>query len=494
LLAGEAAISDLGFRISNLKSQNQNHKSEITNPKSSRRWTSFIAPSLVLISIALAVLATQLGGEAQAGAFMGAGAAMLAALLMFIAARLRLRAGGLSTTGLAKTAFRNAGRNVGRSVTTIALMASASFLIVAVSAFQLDPSDEGVGGFDYLAESSEPILSDLNSAEARKQLLRQDAAKLSGATILSFRLRSGDDASCRNLYQPQQPRVLGVTPAMVDYFQDTEVVHFSFAGSSAKMPQEKENPWHLLDKPAPEDQPVNVILDKNTLMYSLQKTAGGVGTILKFDYGEGPPVELKVVGLLSNSVLQGSLLIGEADFKRLFPTISGYRSFLIKSNSEPEKVATFLEDRFGDEGFDTTFAKTRLSELLAVQNTYISTFRSLGALGLLLGTFGLAAVQLRNVFERRKELALLRAVGFRKLRLGEMVLLENLVLLLGGLATGTLAALLSVLPHMFLGGARVPLVELAAMLGVVLIVGIVTGMFAVRATLRAPLLAALRGE
>jgi ABC-type antimicrobial peptide transport system permease subunit len=129
---------------------------------------------------------------------------------------------------------------------------------------------------------------------------------------------------------------------------------------------------------------------------------------------------------------------------------------------------------------------------LAVQNTYISTFRSLGALGLLLGTFGLAAVQLRNVFERRKELALLRAVGFRKLRLGEMVLLENLVLLLGGLATGTLAALFSVLPHMVLGGAHVPFSELAVMLGVVLIVGVVTGLWAVRATLRAPLLAALR--
>jgi ABC-type antimicrobial peptide transport system permease subunit len=494
LLAGET-ISDLKFQIADLKSQIPNPKSEIKNQKSgSRRWTIFIAPALVLISVALAILATQLGGEAQAGAFMGSGAAMLAALLIFIAGRLKAKGNGLSTTGLVKTAFRNAGRNVGRSVTTIALMASASFLIVAVSAFQLDPSDEGVGGFDYLAESSEPILADLHSAEARKQLLGQDAKKLEGATILSFRLRSGDDASCRNLYQPHQPRVLGVTPGMVDYLQNKEVAHFAFAASDAKTPQEKENPWQILDTPAADGQPVNVILDKNTLMYSLQKTTGGVGTILEYDYGEGPPVKFRVAGLLSNSVLQGSFLIGEADFKNLFPTISGYRSFLIKAPNEPEKVAAFLEDRFGDEGLDTTDAKTRLAELLAVQNTYISTFRSLGALGLLLGTFGLAAVQLRNVFERRKELALLRAVGFRKVRLGEMVLLENLVLLLGGLATGTLAALLSVLPHMLLGGAHVPLSELAVMLGVVLIVGIVTGLLAVRATLRAPLLAALRGE
>ena len=129
-----------------------------------------------------------------------------------------------------------------------------------------------------------------------------------------------------------------------------------------------------------------------------------------------------------------------------------------------------------------------------MQNTYISTFQSLGAIGLVLGTFGLAAVQLRSVFERRKELALLRATGFRRWRLGEMVLLENLLLLLGGLAIGTLAALVAVLPHMLPSGARVPLVDLAVMLGIVLVVGVVTGLIAVRATLRAPLVGALRGE
>jgi ABC-type antimicrobial peptide transport system permease subunit len=201
-----------------------------------------------------------------------------------------------------------------------------------------------------------------------------------------------------------------------------------------------------------------------------------------------------VAGLLSNSVLQGSLLIGEEDFKRLFPEVSGYRSFLIKTPPQrQEQVVSVLEDRLGDEGFDAADSRQRLADLLAVQNTYISTFQSLGALGLVLGTFGLAAVQLRNVFERRKELALMRAVGFRGVRLGEMVLLENLLLLLAGLTTGTLAALLSTVPHMLLGGARVPLLDLAVMLGVVLAVGLATGWIAVRATLRAPVLAALRG-
>jgi ABC-type antimicrobial peptide transport system permease subunit len=153
-----------------------------------------------------------------------------------------------------------------------------------------------------------------------------------------------------------------------------------------------------------------------------------------------------------------------------------------------------LEDQLGDEGFDPVDSRARLADLLAVQNTYISTFQTLGALGLVLGTFGLAAVQLRSVFERRKELALLRAAGFRPARLGRMVLLENLLLLLSGLGLGTFAALVAVLPQMLLGAARPPLFDLAVMLGIVLIVGLLTGLIAVRATLKAPLIGALRGE
>ena len=82
-----------------------------------------------------------------------------------------------------------------------------------------------------------------------------------------------------------------------------------------------------------------------------------------------------------------------------------------------------------------------------MQNTYLSTFQSLGALGLLLGTVGLAVVQLRSVLERRGELALMRAGGFRRGRLVRMVVWENAVLLLGGLAVGCVAAAVALIPQ-----------------------------------------------
>ncbi len=131
---------------------------------------------------------------------------------------------------------------------------------------------------------------------------------------------------------------------------------------------------------------------------------------------------------------------------------------------------------------------------MAVQNTYLSTFQSLGALGLLLGTFGLGVAQLRSVLERRGELALLRSAGFRRGRLAELVLGENLVLLVGGLGIGCLAAAVAVLPHWWLGAADTPWATLAAMLLTVALAGTIAGGLAVRAAVRAPLVAALRGD
>lgn len=400
----------------------------------------------------------------------------------------------MSFSGLA---LRNGSRNPGRSTLTIGLMAAASFLIVAISAFRLAPTREGTGGFALVADSDQPILQNLNSADGRFELaFGPDQDKLlAQCSTYSFRVRAGDDASCLNLYQPRQPRVLGAPPSFI------QRGGFAWAGSAAETPAEEKNPWLLLDKPL-KNGAVPVVLDMNTAMYSLHLMSG-VGETYAIQDGQGNPVTLQVVGLLKNSMLQGSLIVGEANFLKLFPEISGYRFFLVDvppglktdGGAPPVEAARrALESSLGDWGFDATLARARLESLLAVQNTYLSTFQSLGALGLLLGTFGLATVQLRNIFERRGELALMRAAGFRLSQLARLVLLENGLLLLAGLGVGVLSALVAVLPHLLLGGAGVPWASLAVMLAVVLLVGLLAGLAAVRATLRAPLASALRGE
>ena len=109
------------------------------------------------------------------------------------------------------------------------------------------------------------------------------------------------------------------------------------------------------------------------------------------------------------------------------------------------KFTEVMEESLGDVGFDVSPTEDKLARFHAVENTYLSTFQMLGMLGLLLGTVGLAVVLLRNVLERRRELALLKAVGYTRKQLGFVVLAENGLLLIAGLGIGVAAAVLAVL-------------------------------------------------
>ena len=115
-------------------------------------------------------------------------------------------------------------------------------------------------------------------------------------------------------------------------------------------------------------------------------------------------------------------------------------------------------------------------------------------MGLLLGTLGLAAVMLRNVLDRRGELALLRAVGLGARKIAALVLTETAFLLLWGLASGTAAALLALWPHLSGRTADAPWAGGALTLLAVFAAGMLASLWAVRAAVRTPIVATLRGE
>lgn len=467
------------------------------------RWIE-VAALLLLAALSVGLLGVKMDDEARAGTFFGTG--FLALTVLLVLAWIHLRRG---TTGpavapgggnLARLALRSAGRNPGRSTLTMGLVASAAFLIIAVSAFRLDPTIQkpdlhsSNGGLALVAQCDQPLYHDLNTPAGREQLdfSTADQRLLGPTTTFALRVKPGDDASCLNLFQPRQPRVLGLPGAML------QRGGFAWAGTAAGNAVETANPWLLLNRQLSPDANgvarVPVVLDAATSEFSLH-LPHGVGDTYEIHDGQGRPLRLQVVGLLANSLFQGDLLIAEDAFLRAFPEVSGYRFFLIAAPPDAASdVARTLERVLGDYGLVTETTGGRLARFLAVQNTYLSTFQSLGSLGLLLGSLGLAVVLLRNVLERRGELALLRAVGFRRRRLAELVLMENMALLLAGLATGALAAVVAVLPQLVFRTAAIPWLELAGSLTVVVLAGLAAGAAAVGAALRAPLIPALRSE
>jgi len=130
-----------------------------------------------------------------------------------------------------------------------------------------------------------------------------------------------------------------------------------------------------------------------------------------------------------------------------FPSVTGYRMLLIDAPpARMEELAGLLSRALEDSGMEITAAADRLAAFNAVNNTYLAIFQALGALGLVLGSVGLGIVVLRNVLERRQELAMLRAVGWRRRTLRWMVFSEHALLLAMGLSVGVVAAVVATLP------------------------------------------------
>jgi len=385
--------------------------------------------------------------------------------------------------------LRGCARRSKRSLATVGLLASGSFLIISIGAFRLDAGagalkrSSGTGGFALIGESSLPIVQDLNS-KAGQEFFGLNPADLDEAQVVALRVRDGDEASCLNLNRAQTPRLLGVNPRLLQ-----ERGAFTFARLLPGL--SRENPWGHLEIEQ-SDGAVPAIGDMNSIVWAMGKKIGDTMALVD---EHGKPFKVRLIGGLANSILQGSLLISEAEFVRRFPGQSGYRMFLIDAPSNHvAAVRSALTRALQDAGLELTPAARRLADFNAVQNTYLKTFQVLGGLGLLLGSVGLGVVVLRNVLERRGELALLRAVGFRRRALHWLVLSEHAGLLALGLGIGAAAALVAILPVLLAPGAGVHYLSLAATLGAVLLSGLLWTWLATRLALCGDLLKALRNE
>jgi putative ABC transport system permease protein len=454
----------------------------------------FVAVAAGGFAVAL-LLGSALGFLPRVAGFFGAGALSLVAMLCL--ASLWLRRGrwgvlhGHGTWAVCRLGWRNTAYRPARSVLCIALIAFATFVIVAVEAFKRDETESlrdrhsGGGGYPLLVETLLPIVHDLNDPAGRDAMNLPVTGALRDVRFDRFRVRPGEDASCLNLYQPKNPRIMAATQDFINSGR------FSFHSSLAESAEERANPWLLLNREIEEDV-IPVITDANSMTYVLHMK---LGDDFVMPGSSEPPIRLRLVAALSDSIFQGELLMAEQPFVRAFPESDGYRFFLADAPpGQTPAVTELLETRLSDFGVDVASTAERLAGFHRVEYTYLSTFQMLGGLGLVLGTLGLGAILLRNVLERRRELALLRALGYTHAQFFTMVIAENVLLLVGGLIIGTFCALLAIAPMFLDRGARLPICTLGVLLLGVLGTGLLASLGATVAALRSPLLSALRAE
>ncbi|MBW2275948.1 MAG: ABC transporter permease [Deltaproteobacteria bacterium] len=469
----------------------------VTRGAASRRqgrsagWLAIVSLSLAAAAIVAAIAS---GSGSSPAYFFGAGALLIVAGLSAFSTWCRRTQGTLAGSRPGWQAYlrlvaRNSAHNPGRSLLSVALVACATFMLVSVAANrrELRPEtlgrDSGTGGFSLVAESDAPLrgFGSDGPTMGESGLGTETSALLDGTQIFPLRFLPGEDTSCLNLYQPEKPRVVGVTEAFV------ERGGFSFSATAEKV----DNPWTLLHQPV-EDNVIPAIGDANSVRWILHS---GLGQEIPLVNDHGETVRLRFVALLDKSIFQSEVVVAEEAFLRHFPQHGGYSYFLFDTPpGTRDEIGRSLEAALASYGFDATGTADKLARFLGIEEMYLSTFQLLGGLGLILGTVGLGIVLIRNVNERRTELAMMRAFGFSQRSIARMIVLENGFQLMIGLLIGTAAGFLALLPYFLDASLHLPWRSLFWTLVTVIGVAMLSSLVGVSAALRTPLLPALKAE
>jgi putative ABC transport system permease protein len=172
---------------------------------------------------------------------------------------------------------------------------------------------------------------------------------------------------------------------------------------------------------------------------------GGAATVR--DAITGQSIELTIVGVVDQSRYDGAdhIYLSRPLSDRLFGTRSV--SNLLFASTAPgtdnDALAAAINGRYVASGADATSFHRLVNDSFAVQNEFLMLIRGYVALGLLVGIAGLGVVMVRSVRERRREVGVLRALGFSSVAVRRAFLAESSFIAAEGIGIGTILALIT---------------------------------------------------
>ena len=431
----------------------------------SKKWSKNISNILLYLSftISIAIFIKQVFFAEQINPalfFLTGGLLLLGLLLLFRKTLAKFELSENSGIGFSKLALLNLTRNKSRSLTVVILFALGTFLVVSTGSNKLDlfanaqEKSSGTGGFLFFAETTMPVLFDINNVEKRAEEGIYEDFK-----VVQLRKIEGDDASCLNLNRISQPAVLGVDPELLQE-------RFSFATNLKELGETEL--WKVLNHKFA-DGAIPAIADQTVIQWGLGKK---VGDILLYQNEVGDTLRLKLIAGTAPSIFQGYIIISNKYFLKNYPTSSGSNIFLIDGNPEnKQQISNELQSVFRDYGWEMESTAKRLVEFYSVTNTYLSIFLALGALGLILGTIGLAVILARTILERRREIAVMQAVGFSTQSIFFILIKEYLILLFAGVLIGFVTAIIATLPAFISSNSDASFSTIAIVVALILING-----------------------
>ena len=164
------------------------------------------------------------------------------------------------------------------------------------------------------------------------------------------------------------------------------------------------------------------------------------------DKQTGEKTRLTIIGVLSDSAPVEMLGIStsQSSLSAAFPGRAdpSIYYFQLAPGVDPENAAARLESAFLSNGLEAESIAGVVEDSIAANKTFNRLIQGFMALGLVVGVAALGVISARAVVERRQQIGVMRAIGFRRTMIQAVFLLESSFVALTAIVVGTALGLL----------------------------------------------------
>ena len=225
------------------------------------------------------------------------------------------------------------------------------------------------------------------------------------------------------------------------------------------------------------------------------------------DEATGQTATVTIIGGLKSRLPSASftgVYVHGGLYARVFgEPVYGQAYLRLNQGADAAEVASGIRSKLATSGVDAEAVSETLDKAQAEQRAFNRMFQAFMALGLFVGIAGLGVIAMRSVVERRQQIGMLRAIGFRRGTVTTMFLFESgfvaVMGILAGISGGmVIARNLMTSPVMTGGGEQVaftvPWTEIAVLALVALACSLVMTWWPSRSASRVAVAEALRYE
>ncbi len=315
------------------------------------------------------------------------------------------------------------------------------YMIVGIMSYNIDRiTQEQLGGLDIVGTTNpnNPIMDMSGSIEMNDNLTRTDFNSI-------YNIYAGYvDIDTSNL-KPSQ----GTTSGDVDFIP---VSVFGFGSNFAK-----ENKWTFtkyLDDYGSEREVWEAVYNNNSLVildntFITVEDMGPPTPYSGLGYDIGKTIQLKsptgevmnktIVGVLDQFIFNGLFVSDNAVKEEMGVPIPTIYLFDLKDPDSADSIAKDLEREFS---INTIPLRSTVEQFTNIMEQFFNLFTGFMALGLVVGIAGLGIITLRAVHERRLEIGMLRAIGFKRRNVTMVFIQEATFICIVGIFLGVVLGII----------------------------------------------------